>query len=195
MKKYAHLHDYCRHDKNSKAKRLLQEDQDIDLTHADGIYFKLAVKHKNLEMLNILLDYYTKTKLQADDHDSMEYKVASFKLRNILQEAIDKFEVSGEMQKALDPYISIAEDTTDEELTDHENSEARDRSQWSHRSSEGEDSQHTSSILTEDLLKHFNQTYLDSSLHSLSAQPLVALNSDMSIIGNTDTSENEDFVA
>ena len=187
------LSDYCRWDKYKNAIKLLKEHDDLDLTKENGIYFRFAIKHNNIQLLNALLEYYTKTKLQADDHDSMEYKIASFKLRSILQSAINSFEVSDEMQKNLDSYISIAEDTTEDELTDYDDSEPMDRGHLSHRSSKGEDSQHNSSILTENLLKHFNQSHLDSSLHSssLSAQPLIASNSDMGLIGNTYASEND----
>ena len=112
------LSDYCRWNDNRSLLKLLKKHSDLDLTIEEGICFSFAIKHKNEDMLNTLLEYYEKTNLQCD-HDSMEYKIAHYKLRQILQEAINSFDVSSEIQKSLNSYIITNEDSDDEQyLTD-----------------------------------------------------------------------------
>jgi len=112
------LSDYCRWNDNRSLLKLLKKHSDLDITIEEGICFSFAIKHKNVDMLNTLLDYYEKTKLQGD-HDSMEYKIAHYKLRQILQEAINSFDVSSKIQESLNSYIITTEDSDDEQyLTD-----------------------------------------------------------------------------
>jgi hypothetical protein len=98
--------------------KLLKKHSDLDITIEEGVCFSFAIKHKNVDMLNTLLDYYEKTKLQGD-HDSMEYKIADYKLRQILQEAINSFDVCSKIQESLNSYIITTDDSDDEQyLTD-----------------------------------------------------------------------------
>jgi hypothetical protein len=49
----------------------------------------------------------------------MEFKIAHYKLRQILQEAINSFDVSSKIQESLNSYIITTEDSDDEQyLTD-----------------------------------------------------------------------------
>jgi len=156
--KYKLLSDYCRWDKYKKAIKLLKEHDDLDLTMENGICFRFAIKHNNIEILNALLDYYTKNKLQAGDHDSMAYKVASYELRSILQNAVNAFEVSTEMQKMLDPYIATTDDEHEQDLSEFDDNDAitaldTDHSSTNNSSGSDEDSHSANNTkLTADLL-------------------------------------------
>lgn len=109
------LYDYCRWNNTKNAKQILVNSGNaIDLFYLEGIYFKSAIKHNNVELLNILLDYYEKTKLSSDP-ESFEYVKNKYDLLNILEEAENMFEVSEEMQKILDQYIGVDDDDTDSE--------------------------------------------------------------------------------
>ena len=98
------LSNYCRWNDNKSVVELLDQSLDIDLTYNDNIYFRLAFKNNNVEMLNSLLDYYEKTQLQGDSN-SLEYKVAKHKLQTVLQDAINSVDVSKEMQAILEKYL------------------------------------------------------------------------------------------
>lgn len=50
------LSDYCRWDKYKNAIKLLKEHDDLDLTKENGIYFRFAIKHNNIQLLNALLE-------------------------------------------------------------------------------------------------------------------------------------------
>jgi hypothetical protein len=108
------LTSYCCSDENIKAKNLLQKYSDIDLTEDGGIYFRIAIKHKNPEMLNILLDYYEKTKM-SENRDSIEYQTAKDKLQQILKDAVKSFDTSDEIQEILNRYIPQDNDTISEQ--------------------------------------------------------------------------------
>lgn len=112
------LSNYCRWNDNKSVVELLDQSLDIDLTYNDNIYFRLAFKNNNVEMLNSLLDYYEKTQLQGDSN-SLEYKVAKHKLQTVLQDAINSVDVSKEMQAILEKYLPKEEDN-DRELDDLE---------------------------------------------------------------------------
>jgi hypothetical protein len=70
-------------------------------------------------MVNILLNYYQTAGLQGD-RESMEYKEASYRLQKILEEAIDSFEVSPEIQESLNPYIATADSGDEQDLSGFE---------------------------------------------------------------------------
>lgn len=107
------LSNYCRWNDNKSVMELLNQSLDIDLTYNDNIYFRLAFKNNNVEMLNSLLEYYEKTQLEVDTN-SLEYKIAKHKLQTILQDAINSFDVSKEMQVILDKYLPKEEDSNQE---------------------------------------------------------------------------------
>jgi len=112
------LSNYCRWNDNKSVMEVLNQNLDIDLTYNDNVYFRLAFKNNNVEMLNSLLDYYEKTQLQGDSN-TLEYKVTKHKLQQVLQNAINSVDISKEMQIVLDKYLPKEEDS-DQELDDLE---------------------------------------------------------------------------
>ena len=115
------LSDYCRWDDSNSVIKLLKQNFIIDLTYNDGIYFRLSIKHNNIKMLNSLLQYYEQNNLK-DDSNSLEYKVAKYKLQQILQDAVNTFTPSKEMEVVLEKYLPKEEDVNSEQdLSDFEN--------------------------------------------------------------------------
>lgn len=98
------LSDYVSWDDTKKVSDMLDKHKDIDLTYDDGLYFKLSIKHDNNKILNTLLQYYEQTKLK-ENLDSLDYKVAKYKLQQILQSAANTFKLSKENQVALEKYL------------------------------------------------------------------------------------------
>jgi len=115
------LSDYCRWDDSNSVIKLLKQNFIIDLTYNDGIYFRLSIKHNNIKMLNSILQYYEQTNLKGDSN-SLEYKVAKYKLQQILQDAVNTFTPSKEMEVVLEKYLPKEEDVNSEQdLSDFEN--------------------------------------------------------------------------
>ena len=108
--KYILLSDYVSWDDTKKVSNMLNQHPDIDLTYDDGLYFKLSIKHDNIKMLNILLQYYQQTKLKGD-LNSIEYKEANHKLQQILQDTANTFRLSKESQTILEKYLPQEDDS------------------------------------------------------------------------------------
>lgn len=108
--KYIKLSNYISWEDTKEVKRLLERESDIDLTYKEGLFFKLAIKHDNKELLNTLLEHFEKIQLKEKDVDSIEYKLLKYELRKILEEAVDSFEISEEMEKVLAPYLPQEEE-------------------------------------------------------------------------------------
>jgi len=99
------LSEYISWDDNNKVRDMLDRHIDIDLIYDDGIFFKLAVKHNNVQIVEVLLKYLDSTTLQDLEIDNIEYKVVKNKISVILQDAENSFEVSEEMQQIIAPYL------------------------------------------------------------------------------------------
>lgn len=113
------LSNYCRWNEDKGVSKVLNEYRDIDLTSENGIYFRLAIKHDNIKMIKILLEYYEKTQLQGDFDSQYAIPLARQKLQTILQDAVKSFDISEEMQKVLSQYIPKEEDSDlEQELGD-----------------------------------------------------------------------------
>jgi hypothetical protein len=119
--KHIILADYVSWDDTKKVSDMLDRYKNIDLVYDDGIYFKLSIKHDNIKILNFLLQYYEQTNLKGD-FNSIEYKVAKHKLQQILQDAVNTFTPSKEIQEVLEKYLPKEEDiNSEQDLSDLEN--------------------------------------------------------------------------
>ncbi len=107
------LSNYCRWDDSRNFAELLKKHSDLDVTIKNGLCFIYAIKHKNSEILKSLLDYYEKTNLK-DNYDSMEYKTAKHALRQILEEAIEQYPITSEIEDILKPYVTTDEYSTED---------------------------------------------------------------------------------
>ena len=104
------LYNYVRWDDNKNVIKMLNNYAEIDLTYEGGIYFKIAIKHNNKEVLSALLEHFEKIQLKEKELDSMDYKLLKYELRKILEESIDSFEISEEIEKVLAPYLPQEEE-------------------------------------------------------------------------------------
>jgi len=114
---YIKLSNYCRWNQNENVIRVLNEYPNIDIKHKNGEVFMFAIQNNNIEMLNMLLEYYKKIQLQGD-YERLEYKVAKYKLQEILKDAIAMFDISKEVQEVLDKYIPKEEGSDSEQELD-----------------------------------------------------------------------------
>jgi len=118
---YFKLSNYCRWNQSENAIRIMNEDQNIDIKHKDGEVFLFAIENNNPTILNSLIKYYEKNQLKGD-FESIEYKVAKHKLQQILQDAVNTFTPSKEIQEVLEKYLPKEEDVNSEQdLSDFEN--------------------------------------------------------------------------
>ncbi len=135
--------------------------QYIDLTDEQIKPFLLAISYNSIDLLNVLLDIYTETKLQGDI-ESKEYKVAYHTLQYMLEEALEQTEPSQEIKAIIDKYLCDTKDsksdnmsTAPEEFTyahDFGLEEPRDSGASEHDSD-------TTLDLTMDNLKQWSESY------------------------------------
>jgi hypothetical protein len=137
----------------NRVRELLVTDADnIDLTADRGSCFRSVMARDSVEMLKVLLDFYTKSKLQGA-HDSEEYLAAQSELYDILEEGVDSNEISSEMQILINKYLyyDAYSDIEDEDVGDSDAlSEDSDMSSGSSKKSS----------LTEENLKHWNELHM-----------------------------------
>jgi len=119
---HSNLSDYLSLNQFERAKKVLEDyPNEIDVTYSDGIFFLFVIEENNLSMLNTLINYYERNQLQGDSN-SLEYKVAKHKLQQILQDAVNTFTPSKEIQEVLEKYLPKEEDVNSEQdLSDIEN--------------------------------------------------------------------------
>lgn len=118
------LYDYCRMNKPELLAKILESSTEVmSITFEDGILFNIAISNKLYNVLNILLDYYKTTQLQSDT-ETIEYKLAQHKLTNILQEAINSYDISPTIQNLLKPYVNTNDDDSEQDLSGFEELEA-----------------------------------------------------------------------
>jgi len=119
---HSNLSDYLSLNQFERAKKVLEDyPNEIDVTYSDGIFFLFVIEENNLSMLNTLINYYERNQLQGDSN-SLEYKVAKHKLQQILQDAVNTFTPSKEIQEVLEKHLPKEEDVNSEQdLSDLEN--------------------------------------------------------------------------
>lgn len=98
------LHSYCILNDIDGIKRLLSQKTDLDILYDEGVYIKLAIKHKNTELLSILLDHLKKTKLTGEIH-SEEYQKTLEATREIIKESSEMFDISPTIQSIINDYL------------------------------------------------------------------------------------------
>jgi hypothetical protein len=102
---YSLLFDLCKWDMTLELEELLNKVPTyIDILKDDGEYFGLCMAHRYNDVLQVLLDYYTKHKLQGNK-ESAEYKEAMKDLQVALMIQTGKGCLSDEMEEMLKPYI------------------------------------------------------------------------------------------
>lgn len=116
---YFKLSNYCRWNQSENAIRIMNEDQNIDIKHKDGEVFLFAIENNNPTILNSLIKYYEKNQLKGD-FESIEYMVAKHKLQQILQDAVNTFTPSKEIQEILEKYLPKEDVDSEQDLSDLE---------------------------------------------------------------------------
>lgn len=102
MEKEQKLYNYCVRDNVQGVKQLLTQEQEIDLTFSNGVYFKIAIKHENAKILRILLEHFTKSNQDASSLND---------LKQILSDIIQDHEVPSYIEDLVNDYITLDKDT------------------------------------------------------------------------------------
>lgn len=96
----------CRND-CQEVSSILAKDNLLDVTYDEGKFFIAAIDEKNVQMVQILIDYFENNQLARCQDQSAEYFILKNKLRGTLETAIEDVEFSQEMKKILSPYIDF----------------------------------------------------------------------------------------
>ncbi len=108
MKEYTYemLLWWCSSNDAAAVEEILEENSDLDVLHSDGVYFRLAIKHSNVEMLNILIKYYTDN--IKEEEKSLEYNYKIYKLKQVFVEAEKRFlgDIAEDIEEMLDQYTA-----------------------------------------------------------------------------------------
>ncbi len=163
---YDSLFDYCKwgQEFNNRTKKLLESNDDIDVLLDEGQLLRFAVKNSNLELFNILIDYYKEHILEpVKARSNEEYNVALFRLAKALELIPRKMDIQDpEIEKIVNRYTNYitqdndaSSDTTslgDEDVSNFAESDNED-SGCSFNSTEDYASTNTSSLTSENLEK------------------------------------------
>lgn len=104
------LYQYCRRNLTSKIIELLEQYQEIDVLYEEGSFFIFAISKNNTEVVEALLSYFEKTQFPVKDNNYC-YQLYKNKLREVLHETLDTYDISEEMQKIINSFISTDNDT------------------------------------------------------------------------------------
>jgi hypothetical protein len=78
----------------------------------------MAVEDNNIEIVNILLDYFNDNQLVKYTTGSAEYLLLKNKLRDILEIAIEDVDLSQEMKEVLSSYIDFEGSKNNDSFSD-----------------------------------------------------------------------------
>lgn len=166
------LYDYCCWKNLNKIKQLFNMYPDyIDLTEDDGKAFGLAVSFKSTDLLNSLLDFYKETKLQGDV-ESKEYKVAYHTLQYMLENALNQYTSSPEIEEIIAQYICEPKDSESDDVSTAHEDFIFDHDEHRYSGSSEQDSD-TTFDLTTDNLKQWNENYPKPELAGALPEPLI----------------------
>jgi hypothetical protein len=113
--KHWRLLDFCSSNWPDKVQKLLDENiGEIDVMYDHGSFFRLAIARNSVKLLDILLKYFEKTKLQEEQ----ARLIMQHKLGDILEEALKSYEVSDEMNEILKPYLWEDDSDSEQDLRD-----------------------------------------------------------------------------
>ena len=101
---HASLLNFCGLNADDEVKIFLEENPHFNILYEKGIYFLISIKHNNEKMLKIILEFFTKTQLNFTV-DSLEYKIAKYKLKKIFEDADRMFIISKEVKELIRDYL------------------------------------------------------------------------------------------
>ena len=109
------LSNYCRWNDSKSVGQFIDNNNDIDILYNKGIYFKFAFKHNNNDMLHKLIEfYYNQHNLaQPIETYNFEQKEKKYNLLQVLDECVESYGISKEMEQVLTEYsINLADDNS-----------------------------------------------------------------------------------
>lgn len=92
---------------NEKIKEILSYNKNIDILYREGGFLHFAIKHDNLKLLNMLIEYYEENILKPIE-GTEEYNKAKYKLSEVLYKITESLDIKNpEIQGVLNKYIEI----------------------------------------------------------------------------------------
>jgi CCR4-NOT transcriptional regulation complex NOT5 subunit len=93
----------------------------MDILARDGLCFFFAIKKGNVELLQLLLDYYKQNTLNKYKETTTDYNIAKYKLCEVIEEnlrMIPSEEIDPEIKETLDKFIGYPIDNEEDESDD-----------------------------------------------------------------------------
>jgi hypothetical protein len=113
---YKDLYRYCQNNLVKKIEMLFEEHKDdyVDVLHEEGSCFGPCFAQGYDQSLKLLIDYYSKWKL-GGELESLEYKLAYYKLQQVLIGKSESYSISEEVKQIINPYIEGLDYDSDED--------------------------------------------------------------------------------
>ena len=109
------LSDFCRWNDSILVEKFLNDFKNLNVLHENGEMFRFAISKNNLEICNNLLRYFNSVQFLTKDNS--EYQNQKNKLCEVLEEAVEMYDISEEMKNILSPYVDF-ESSEDNRLND-----------------------------------------------------------------------------
>lgn len=104
---YIKLSDRIAWKNRSLVEDILSHNEDLDLLHKNGKFFKMAIEDNSTDIVEILLEYFQKNQFGKYDSQSIEYYNLRTQLVEVIEIALDEVTLSAEMKKILSLYIDF----------------------------------------------------------------------------------------
>ena len=112
MKDYIDLSNSISWEKRKFVQDILSKNRDLDLLYKNGRFFKMAIENNQIDITEMLLEYFKDNQLSRYNNNSEEYNNLENQLIEVIEVVIDEVELLHEMKKILSPYIDF-EDSID----------------------------------------------------------------------------------
>jgi len=101
------MYEYLKDGKYDSVKKLLiKYPNKIDVLYKNGYYLRATIANNDTEMFSILLKYYEDTKLRGDI-DNLDYKIAQYKLRGIINDILVTQDINDDIHTYIEKYYPI----------------------------------------------------------------------------------------
>jgi hypothetical protein len=140
---------------------ILKKNTELDVTHNDGSFFRIAIENKSTDIVEALLNHFTErqlgplreyfekyetTGLEVYRDNYIQYGILLNKIKDLLEMTIEDIELTVDMKRVLSQYVDFGDaeddDITTLDLLDEDSSTSTDNSAMKydqHSSSEEKD--------------------------------------------------------
>jgi hypothetical protein len=118
---------------------MLKANPDLNILFEDGICFLFAIQDDNLDLLDMLIDYYQKNHLSKFKEGTTDYNIEKFKLRDIFIDIYERLlpeDISDRIKERIDKYCGYSledrmyNDDSDGQIEDFSEDEFEDMEEY-----------------------------------------------------------------